>query len=80
MREAASHRGDLVALIIREEDFSGTDLDRERITFYAGEARDGDDNPGSCTELVESVGSLDGGFFNDVIGYDIETGEGTLNP
>ena len=56
--------GDLLALIIREDD-----PDSYRVTLYAN------DSAGSCTELVESVPfNLDGGFFAGVDAGDIENG------
>lgn len=70
--------GDLVALVIREdrdEDGPG----RQRVTLYAGESIRDNDHPGSCTELVESIPNLDGGYFNDVAG-DIETNLLPLTP
>jgi hypothetical protein len=70
--------GDVVALIIREENAS-----RDSVTLYdTGYLPPGNGRAGSCTELVESVpGDLDGGFFNPVaFGHHIDTGGGNCDP
>lgn len=61
--------GDVVALIIREDDAS----DLQRITLYADEPVTRNDSAGSCSELVRSIRFLDGGYFNDVAVGKIET-------
>lgn len=66
--------GDLLALIIR----NGPSPSGQRVTLYHPSLWYGQrasEHVGSCNDIVESVPSnLDGGFFDDVRGGDIETG------